>query len=236
MKPELAARDSWQLLKEDGRIAVYRAATLDGLALVIKEYRFEHWLDQLRFRRKQQRVGRLYRCDALAGMLSSLVFSQRAADRGQFGYAFLVGNDWRKLDWQSLPAENTSALMEQAARLVKRLHDEGWVHGDFKFGNLLSSAEGKLYLLDVEGVRPARSDQRRARDLARFLLNAMELNLAASDLEHFWQSYCRQSSGNEALAQAVYKWLQVFARRHGRKYQRESDLRRFAFLFRNAAP
>jgi len=67
-----------------------------------------------------------------------------------------------------------AAALEALGRLVRRLHDLGWVHPDLQLRNLvLGGADGaapQAWLLDVDTCRPMRGDRdrERARNLARF--------------------------------------------------------------------
>jgi len=67
-----------------------------------------------------------------------------------------------------------AAALEALGRLVRRLHDLGFVHPDLQLRNLLltgaAGAAPQAWLLDVDTCRPMRGerDTERARNLARF--------------------------------------------------------------------
>ena len=66
-----------------------------------------------------------------------------------------------------------AAALEALGRLVRRLHDFGYVHPDLQLRNLLLTGEPgppRAWLLDVDTCRPMRrdGDVERARNLARF--------------------------------------------------------------------
>ncbi len=70
-----------------------------------------------------------------------------------------------------------AAALEAVGRLIRRLHDLGWVHPDLQLRNVLvadAAASGgpapAAWLLDVDTCRPMRgdADTERARNLARF--------------------------------------------------------------------
>jgi tRNA A-37 threonylcarbamoyl transferase component Bud32 len=65
--------------------------------------------------------------------------------------------------------------VEQAARLIARLHEEGFSHRDLKESNLVLGADGRLYLLDLDGMNffSTVPDVRAAADLQR-LAHAMK--------------------------------------------------------------
>jgi len=67
-----------------------------------------------------------------------------------------------------------TAALDALGRLVRRLHDLGWVHPDLQLRNLLltglDAGTPEVWLLDVDTCRPMRgnADTERARNLARF--------------------------------------------------------------------
>jgi len=65
--------------------------------------------------------------------------------------------------------EPERAVIEQAARLVGRLHEEGFSHRDLKETNLVLGADGTLYLLDLDGLAFLKRvvERRAALDLLR---------------------------------------------------------------------
>jgi tRNA A-37 threonylcarbamoyl transferase component Bud32 len=85
-----------------------------------------------------------------------------------------------------------AALLERAARAVRRLHDAGLSHRDLKASNLLLPTDGRgIVFADLEGARVHRravSWRRRARDLAR-----LDASLTLSDGERivFLEGYVR---------------------------------------------
>lgn len=72
-----------------------------------------------------------------------------------------------------LDREPNTALIEQASRIVRRLHAGGIVHGDLKATNFVVSGE-RIHLLDLDATRQASGrglEYGRRRDLDRFLRN-----------------------------------------------------------------
>lgn len=73
----------------------------------------------------------------------------------------------------ALDREPRAALIEQASRIVRRLHAGGIVHGDLKATNFVVSGE-RVHLLDLDATRRASGRSLasgRRRDLDRFLRN-----------------------------------------------------------------
>ncbi|MEX1032570.1 MAG: serine/threonine-protein kinase [Cellvibrionaceae bacterium] len=227
--------DNWNLLKEDPRTCVYKA-TLDNAPVIIKTYRLENPLHRLQFWRKSVKVKDFYR-DAgeqlkLSMFLSAGLFPDKR--KGYLCYRYINGKDFRMIDWGALPERTALSLMEQAAELLRQLHKKGWVHGDFKFGNLLYCKEqDAVYLLDVEGLgKPFLGGATKGRDVARFLLNGLELSVPKRYLEFFWRSYSREFAEPETrqLKQHTKRWLEKLGQRHQRRYGRAVSLEQLTFL------
>ncbi|HEU0010077.1 MAG TPA: lipopolysaccharide kinase InaA family protein [Verrucomicrobiae bacterium] len=81
-----------------------------------------------------------------------------------------------------------------AARLVARLHEEGFVHGDLNERNLMLDGDGRLYLIDLDaleflGIVPA---ARAAEDLSRLSQDlAKHAAISRPQREIFLLHYCR---------------------------------------------
>jgi tRNA A-37 threonylcarbamoyl transferase component Bud32 len=230
-RPALDHRASWKPLKESGRIGVYKALFGDR-DVIIKEYRFRGWLDRLSFIRKQRVVRKFYAARGLSQLsVPPLLFTELDKRAGRLCYGFVEGEDFRQLPWRDQDDAISIDLMAQSADLLAQLHGAGWIHGDFKFGNLLYSANKKsVYLLDVEAVRHSRSRDRRARDLARFLLNSLEVSVEESALRAFWERYAGTEVGVTVAAHKVRKHLRELLRRHQQKYGRSANLASLSFL------
>lgn len=227
-------RQNWTLLKESGRIQVYKGSDQQGRPAVFKIYQLSTWLARRAFRRKQKNLLRFYGQSASLAV-PELLSAGLSGDRreGIFCYAWLPGKDLRQFDWSGLAEPVAFSLMRQSGELLKRLHQLDWVHGDFKFGNLLfDQPRDSLYLLDVEAVRRSRSTARRARDVGRFVLNGLEMSLPASWLELFWSAYQDGSDPVERVHMKAHvrHWLHKLERRHRRKYGRSVSLDELAFL------
>ena len=88
----------------------------------------------------------------------------------------VAGADLVEVFFGERPPEGPARLaaLEALGRLVRRLHDLGYVHPDLQLRNLLltgaASTGPHAWLLDVDTCRPMRGDRdaERARNLARF--------------------------------------------------------------------
>lgn len=85
-------------------------------------------------------------------------------------------------------------LIHDAARLVAKLHDEGFSHRDLKESNLLLGASGQLHLIDLDGMTFLQDipDERAAADLERLARGAARYPAITSPVRRmFLRSYCR---------------------------------------------
>ncbi len=62
-------------------------------------------------------------------------------------------------------------LLASAGRLLATIHLAGFSHRDFKAGNVVADPEGKLWIVDFDGIKPAThvSPARRAAELERLV-------------------------------------------------------------------
>lgn len=68
-------------------------------------------------------------------------------------YLVLQYIEGKPLDRIELSVEQAAAAVRDAARVLARVHRSGYVHRDVKPNNLLLSAQGKLYVLDLGLVK-----------------------------------------------------------------------------------
>ena len=98
------------------------------------------------------------------------------------------------------------------------MHGAGFSHGDTKWSNLLWDGS-TVTLVDLDAVRRSADRSRRARDLARFTLNAEEMNVPASLYDHFLESYQLATGENRAkLEKMTLRALHGLRRRHLKRY------------------
>ncbi len=114
------------------------------------------------------------------------------------------------------------ALLARIADTLARLHRAGFAHGDMKWANIMvEPAGGQLWLIDLDGLARPRwqREQRYARDLARFLVNAREFGLAEARIEAFVERYAAQRGlAVAAVWQRVQAPYDKLAARHRAKY------------------
>lgn len=84
--------------------------------------------------------------------------------------------------------------VKQAAQLIAKLHNEGFSHRDLKESNLVLAAAGKLFILDLDGLRFLReiSGRRAVLDLARLARGVEKFPaVTASHRLAFLKAYCK---------------------------------------------
>jgi len=121
--------------------------------------------------------------------------------------------------WADLLDTAQLAYLLAAARAIATVHLSGYAHGDCKWHNLVSS-DDCCYLVDLDASRPAqiRSD-RQARDVARFTVNAEEMQLAPALYTQFLNSYADITGWErEELVAHLRPHLDRFRRRHRKRY------------------
>jgi tRNA A-37 threonylcarbamoyl transferase component Bud32 len=85
-------------------------------------------------------------------------------------------------------------LVREAARLIAKLHNEGFSHRDLKESNLVIGGRGGLYLIDLDGMTFLQNvpDDRVALDLARLERGVAKYPaVTARDRIRFLFTYCR---------------------------------------------
>ena len=118
--------------------------------------------------------------------------------------------------------EEQLRLLNPVIDAMLGLHRAGFVHGDFKWGNVLCSLESRAcWLVDVDGVRStgAGFTSGKVRDLARFLLDCKEAGVAESLVRQLRDRYA-QGSGleREAVAARTDPVVDLLHQRHIRRY------------------
>lgn len=85
--------------------------------------------------------------------------------------------------------------VRQAALLVARLHNDGFSHRDLKESNLVIGAEGKMHVLDLDGLRfVGKTPHSRAlSDLHRLGRGVAKYSqITSAHRRAFWKFYCRE--------------------------------------------
>jgi len=122
--------------------------------------------------------------------------------------------------WREQPVQDKfRQLMHSAGESVAHLHRAGYAHGDCKWSNLLWTGN-RCYLVDLDGVGKASiGSAKQARDLARFTLNAEELNIGPELYELFLESYLQGvGESRQAMIVRMMPILRVLRERHVVKY------------------
>ncbi len=86
-------------------------------------------------------------------------------------------------------------IFNEVGDILVRLHQAGYAHGDTKWANwMVRRTDSQLVLIDLDGVKKPFwfRNRRFGRDLARFLINARELNISEYVVETMLANYARQ--------------------------------------------
>jgi tRNA A-37 threonylcarbamoyl transferase component Bud32 len=86
----------------------------------------------------------------------------------------------RTAEEKHLVSENfLLGLLKESAELVARLHSTGYVHTDLKWGNFLwvPSLHGRIILTDLDHIEKSGAGEKQGKDLARFILSALEYQM-----------------------------------------------------------
>ena len=193
--------DPDEFLRARATILKPGSTTTVGVAdgLVLKRFNFRKLLnlgkDLLRRSRAYRAFRKSYHLE-LAGVPTACVVA--AAERRVAGF---LACSYQLM--QEIPGATTlqkflraggnpgRGLVREAARLVARLHDEGFTHGDLNDRNLVLDAQGRLFLIDLDALEYA-TRPRAALDLRR-LARGMSGHAAVTRAhrEAFLRHYCR---------------------------------------------
>jgi tRNA A-37 threonylcarbamoyl transferase component Bud32 len=195
--PDEFLRARAKILKAGGTTTVGAA---DGL--VLKRFNFRKLLNLAKDLLRPSRAFRAFRKSyhlELAGVPTARVVA--AAERRALGVLLrsylLMEEIPGATTLQKLLRAGTQppkSLVREVARLVGRLHHEGFTHGDLNERNLVLDAQGRLLLIDLDaleftGVVPV---TRAAEDLARLARDMAKHTAVTSAVRQaFLRHYCR---------------------------------------------
>ena len=195
--PDEFLLSSSKLLKR-GQTATIGVA--DGF--VLKRFNFRKLLNLAKDLFRPSRPRRAFRKSyhlELAGLPTARVVG--VAERRVFGLLVcsyqLMEEIPNALTLQKLMRNGGAPTREQTravARLVARLHEEGFTHGDLNERNLMLDGEGRLYLIDLDALEflGAVPSTRAAKDLARLAQDiAGHAAVSRVQREIFLRHYCR---------------------------------------------
>jgi tRNA A-37 threonylcarbamoyl transferase component Bud32 len=136
-----------------GRSSTVGAANL----LVVKRFNFRRWLRPFKdlFRQSRARAAfvKAYHLE-LCGVLTARVFA--AADERVLGLVrrgFVVMEEIPGAVVLPNWAGDERIAARRVGALIAKLHNEGFAHRDLKETNIVFSANGQPYLIDLEGLR-----------------------------------------------------------------------------------
>lgn len=82
-------------------------------------------------------------------------------------------------------------LLKESVDVVARLHNMGFIHTDLKWGNFLwiPSEERRIILTDLDHMEKSCTAEKQGKDLARFILSALEFQMGWEVAEFLVNSY-----------------------------------------------
>lgn len=193
--------DPDEFLRARARILKPGSTTTVGVAdgLVLKRFNFRKLLNLAKDLLRRSRACRAFRKSyhlELAGVPTARVVA--VAERRRAGF---LARSYQLME--EIPGATTlqkflraggrpnRELIREAARLVARLHDEGFTHGDLNERNLVLDAQGRLFLIDLDALEFA-PRARAAVDLGRLARDVSKhASVTRADREAFLRHYCR---------------------------------------------
>lgn len=108
---------------------------------------------------------------------------------------------------------------QMAGTCLGELHKAGFMHGDFKWSNLLFD-KSNLFQVDLEAVAALRpGSKKRYRDLARFTLNAEDMGAPKGCYKLFLDAYLNASGQLEnTVVAGTMPYLNAMRTHHIKKY------------------
>ena len=126
----------------------------------------------------------------------------------------------REMWQQDAPPAIRAEMLRRAGETLAYLHKSGYVHGDCKWHNILWHGD-QFYLVDLDAAARPRffKARRRARDLARFTVNAEELGVEKECYQAFLEGYLAiVREPREELVKQIMRYLKIFRARHLARY------------------
>ena len=112
-------------------------------------------------------------------------------------------------------------IIERFARLLARLHNSGYCHGDTKWANIMADPKtGKFWLIDLDGATSGNAllSHEVRKDISRFLVDMVEFHLPQAVIENFTWHYCQaRNMKHHHLHKKIAPQLQKTLARHKRK-------------------
>lgn len=113
-------------------------------------------------------------------------------------------------------------VFNEVANMLICLHSAGYAHGDTKWANwMVTRGKSQLVLIDLDSVRKPvwYRSKRFGRDLARFLINARELEIDENVVETMLSNYAQQRGRSVAqIYSDMGPAYDKLAKRHRKKY------------------
>lgn len=123
--------------------------------------------------------------------------------------------------------EYREAVISKVGQQLAKFHQQGWLHGDLKWSNIVICGEfnvdiNEVFFIDLDGAKPVRvfgKNNGRGRDLARFIVNCEDYHVDARVVDRFIDAYANgiDSSYKRCVRMAAPS-LKKLRKRHDKKY------------------
>ena len=110
-------------------------------------------------------------------------------------------------------------VLKRASALAAAFHDKGFVHGDLKWSNFLwiDKLAPKVLLSDLDHVERSASAEKQGKDLARFLLSALEFGMGWETAQRLSKWYFENRKARPA---GLEKYLSKHIEKKRKKYEK----------------
>ena len=178
--------------------------------IYIKHYSAKSWWHRISMFFNQGRAGRSFKVsdELLRNGISVPIPYALITANGSFGLpdssyylcqGLVKGKDFKSF-YLSSDVKNSDLIkdrLQYIGRQLAGLHNCGYVHGDFKWSNIIFQGS-KLFFVDLDNTSKINSLDIEAKDLARFILNAEELMTDKTVFNYFMKAY-RKSRKNASI-------------------------------------
>jgi len=221
-----------EIIKQDTYSEVGFAETLALGRVYVKRYRAKTWLHRVGIFHGRSRAARCFdnntallenaipvpnpycvviEKDSLGFPLQSYYLCQGLVSAPDFKSVFLNRAEYSYGDG----SEKFGNIGKQLALL----HNAGYMHGDFKWSNVLLLGV-QVFFVDLDNVKTVpESSMAGARDVARFILNAEDLAIDKTEINYFLEAYrTNRTASLDNFSDAVATNLKKLRRRHRVRY------------------
>ncbi len=212
---------------KEGRYSYAGFITVDGCqsTVFLKCYKPKGIFQRCLFSWGVARAYRAYHvsCGSILPVVSSYALVRNTYSSNLYVFYNAISGSNLSEYYKSTPeTQNLSALLADCGHKLAALHEAGWTHGDFKWGNVLvNRSQSSVIFADMDAARSMSRYNRSAcgRDIARFIVNAEDYHVDENLMSHFLSAYANTVGLTErACIKHAQPALEKLRLRHDRKY------------------